>query len=110
MDDLESYNESIDTPLVSLFLDSDDELDDGEVLNELDEYVNARNFYPNKMINSMDGDDLPFQCMIGFRKLYLLRRVQKFFGFSLERFLDEDFASLSCFFSIIEQNQGSIPG
>ncbi|GJY01167.1 hypothetical protein Tco_0359319 [Tanacetum coccineum] len=77
MDDLESYNESIDTPLVSLFLDSDDELDDGEVLNELDE-------------------------------LYLLRRVQKFFGFSLERFLDEDFASLSCFFSIIEQNQGII--
>ncbi|GKD40054.1 hypothetical protein Tco_1260261, partial [Tanacetum coccineum] len=29
MDELESDNESIDTPLVSPFLDSDDELDDG---------------------------------------------------------------------------------
>nr|GEV78701.1 hypothetical protein [Tanacetum cinerariifolium] len=36
MDDLESDNESIDTPLVFPFLDSDDELDDGEVLNELE--------------------------------------------------------------------------
>ncbi|GJV60385.1 hypothetical protein Tco_1466485 [Tanacetum coccineum] len=43
--DSQSDNESIDTPLVSPFLDSDDELDDGEVLNELDEYGNARNFY-----------------------------------------------------------------
>ncbi|GJT78467.1 hypothetical protein Tco_1045192 [Tanacetum coccineum] len=41
MDDLESDNESIDTPLVSLLLDSDDELDDGKVL---------------------DGDDLSFPC------------------------------------------------
>nr|GEV31259.1 homeodomain-like protein [Tanacetum cinerariifolium] len=68
MDDLESDNESIDIPLVSLFLDSDDELDDGEVLNELDEYGNAGNFYPNRIINSIDGDDLAFPCMIGFRK------------------------------------------
>ncbi|GJY21759.1 hypothetical protein Tco_0394325 [Tanacetum coccineum] len=60
-DDLESDNESIDTPLVSLFLDSDDKLDDGEVLNGLDEYENAGNLYPNRIIDSMDGDDLAFQ-------------------------------------------------
>ncbi|GJS37509.1 hypothetical protein Tco_0535891 [Tanacetum coccineum] len=39
MIDSQSDNESIDTPLVSPFLDSDDELDDGEVLNELDEHT-----------------------------------------------------------------------
>ncbi|GKA10912.1 hypothetical protein Tco_0690345 [Tanacetum coccineum] len=69
MDDLESEDELIDTPLVSPFLDSDDESDDGEVLNELDEYGNAGNFYPNRIINSFDGEDLAFPCMIGFRKL-----------------------------------------
>ncbi|GJV48375.1 hypothetical protein Tco_1438587 [Tanacetum coccineum] len=61
LDDLKSDNESIDTPFVSPFLDLDDELDDGEVLNELDEYGNMGNFYPNRIINSMDGDDLAFQ-------------------------------------------------
>ncbi|GJV52870.1 hypothetical protein Tco_1448611 [Tanacetum coccineum] len=68
MDDLESEDELIDTPRVSLFLDSDDESDDGEVLNELDEYGNMGNFYPNRIINSLDGEDLAFPCMIGFRK------------------------------------------
>ncbi|GJZ02684.1 hypothetical protein Tco_0520645 [Tanacetum coccineum] len=68
MDDLESDNESIDTPFISPFLDSDDKLDDEEVLNELDEYGNDVNFYHNKIINSIDGDDLKFPCMIGFRK------------------------------------------
>ncbi|GJS37788.1 hypothetical protein Tco_0536170, partial [Tanacetum coccineum] len=38
VDDLEPDNESVDTPLVSPFLDSDDDSDDGEVLNELEEY------------------------------------------------------------------------
>ncbi|GJZ43690.1 hypothetical protein Tco_0590945 [Tanacetum coccineum] len=38
MNDLESDGESVDTPLVSPFLDLDDKLGDGEVLNELDEY------------------------------------------------------------------------
>ncbi|GKA92333.1 hypothetical protein Tco_0814258 [Tanacetum coccineum] len=33
MDDLEPDDESVDTPLVSLFLDSDDDSDDDEVLN-----------------------------------------------------------------------------
>ncbi|GJS38967.1 retrovirus-related pol polyprotein from transposon TNT 1-94 [Tanacetum coccineum] len=65
MDDFESDDRSIYTPLVSSFLDSDDESDDGEVLNELDEYGNARNIYRNRIINSLDGNDLTFPCMIG---------------------------------------------
>ncbi|GJW61829.1 hypothetical protein Tco_0111164 [Tanacetum coccineum] len=68
MDDSESDNESIDTPLVYPFLDSDDESDEGEVLNELDEYGNAGNFHPNRIIYSINRDDLAFPCMIGFRK------------------------------------------
>ncbi|GJX09256.1 hypothetical protein Tco_0199115 [Tanacetum coccineum] len=62
MDDLESEDELIDTPLISPFLDSDDESHNGEVLNELDEYENERNFYPNRIINSFDGNDLAFPC------------------------------------------------
>ncbi|GKB96907.1 hypothetical protein Tco_0983044 [Tanacetum coccineum] len=38
VDDLEPDDESVDTPLVSPFLDSDDDFDNGEVLNELEEY------------------------------------------------------------------------
>ncbi|GJT28679.1 hypothetical protein Tco_0908954 [Tanacetum coccineum] len=68
MDDLESDDESVDTPLVSPFLDLDDELGDREVLNELDEYGNAGNYYHNRIINNIDGDNLSFPCMIGFRK------------------------------------------
>ncbi|GJU31738.1 hypothetical protein Tco_1175327 [Tanacetum coccineum] len=67
MDDLESDDESINTPLVSPFLDSDDELGDGEVFNDLDEYENAGNFNRNRIINSIDGDELALPCMIGFR-------------------------------------------
>nr|GEU44282.1 hypothetical protein [Tanacetum cinerariifolium] len=52
MDDLESDNKSVDTPLVSPFIDSDDESDDKEVLNELNKYGNAGNFYYNRIINS----------------------------------------------------------
>nr|GEX01037.1 hypothetical protein [Tanacetum cinerariifolium] len=40
-DNLEPNDESIDTPLFSLFLDSDDDSNDGKVLNELEEYGNA---------------------------------------------------------------------
>nr|GEV71032.1 retrovirus-related Pol polyprotein from transposon TNT 1-94 [Tanacetum cinerariifolium] len=39
VDDLEPDDESVDTPLVSPFQDSDDDFDDREVLNELEEYV-----------------------------------------------------------------------
>nr|GEZ91990.1 hypothetical protein [Tanacetum cinerariifolium] len=69
MDDLESDDGLVDTPLVFPFLDSDDESDDGEVLNELDEYGNAGNFYRNRIINRLDREDVAFSCMIGFRKL-----------------------------------------
>ncbi|GJS53331.1 putative reverse transcriptase domain-containing protein [Tanacetum coccineum] len=46
IDDLELEDELINTPLISHLLDSDDESDDGEVVNELDEYGNAGNFLP----------------------------------------------------------------
>nr|GFA28082.1 hypothetical protein [Tanacetum cinerariifolium] len=68
MDDLEPDDESVNTPLVSHFLSSDDDSDDGEVPNELEEYRNARKLCRNKIINSIDGDDLTFQYMIGLRK------------------------------------------
>ncbi|GKE45880.1 hypothetical protein Tco_1473164 [Tanacetum coccineum] len=67
IDDLESEDELIDT-CVSPFLDLNDESNDGEVLTELDEYRSVRNFYPNRIINSFDGEDLAFPCMISFRK------------------------------------------
>ncbi|GJS76255.1 hypothetical protein Tco_0726136 [Tanacetum coccineum] len=68
MDDLEPDDEFIDIPLVSPFLDSDDYSDDGEVINELEKYGNAGTLCRKKVINSFDGDDFTFQCMIGFIK------------------------------------------
>ncbi|GJY78100.1 hypothetical protein Tco_0483901 [Tanacetum coccineum] len=68
MNDLEFDDESVDTPLVSPFLHSDNDSDDGEVINELIEYKNVRMLHREKAINSFDGNDLAFQCMIGFRK------------------------------------------
>ncbi|GKC07275.1 hypothetical protein Tco_0998885, partial [Tanacetum coccineum] len=68
MNDLESNDESIETPLVSPFPRSDNDSDDGEVLNELIEYENVGMLRREKAINSFDGDDLAFQCMIGFWK------------------------------------------
>ncbi|GJT28801.1 hypothetical protein Tco_0909076 [Tanacetum coccineum] len=41
MNDLESDDESVDTPLVSLFPHSDNDSDDGEMLNELIKYENV---------------------------------------------------------------------
>ncbi|GJT05495.1 hypothetical protein Tco_1332490 [Tanacetum coccineum] len=67
MNDLESDDESVDTPLVSPFPHSDNDLDDSEVLNELIEYENVEMLRREKAINSFNGDDLAFQCMIGFR-------------------------------------------
>ncbi|GJV35705.1 hypothetical protein Tco_1408182 [Tanacetum coccineum] len=68
IDDSESDSESNDMPLVSPFLDFDEESDDGEVINELNEYGNAGNFYLNRIINSVDGNDLAFHYMIGLTK------------------------------------------
>ncbi|GJS15504.1 hypothetical protein Tco_0409976 [Tanacetum coccineum] len=68
MNDLESDDELVDTPLVSPFPHSDNDSDDSEVLNELIEYETVVMLRREKAINSFDGDDLAFQCMIRFRK------------------------------------------
>ncbi|GKF70376.1 hypothetical protein Tco_0203433 [Tanacetum coccineum] len=68
MNDLESDDESVDTPLVSPFPHSDNDSDEGEVLNELSEYENVGVLHRERINNGFDGDDLAFQCMIGFRK------------------------------------------
>ncbi|GKA76853.1 hypothetical protein Tco_0783314 [Tanacetum coccineum] len=68
MNNLETDDESGETPLVSPFPHSDNDSDDEEVLNELCEYENVGMLRREKAINSFDGDDLAFQCMIGFRK------------------------------------------
>ncbi|GKB64379.1 hypothetical protein Tco_0920565 [Tanacetum coccineum] len=68
MNNLEFDDESVETPLVSSFPHSNNALDDGEVLNELIEYENVGMLHRERAINSFDGDDLAFQCMIGFRK------------------------------------------
>nr|GEX97240.1 hypothetical protein [Tanacetum cinerariifolium] len=68
MNDLESDDESVDTPLVPPFPHSDNDSDDGEVLKELIDYENVGMLCREKEINSFNGDDLAFQCMIKFRK------------------------------------------
>ncbi|GKB74019.1 hypothetical protein Tco_0935431 [Tanacetum coccineum] len=50
------------------FRDSDDDSDDGEVLNELEEYGNVGQLCLQRAINSFYRDDLACQCMIDFRK------------------------------------------
>nr|GEW22412.1 ribonuclease H-like domain-containing protein [Tanacetum cinerariifolium] len=51
MNDLESDDELVDTPLVSPFLDSNNNSDDSEVLNELYEYGDAGNIIMRKAYN-----------------------------------------------------------
>ncbi|GKF19914.1 hypothetical protein Tco_0068552 [Tanacetum coccineum] len=68
MNNLESDDEAVDTPLVSPFPHSDNDSDDEEVLNELCKYENVGTLHRERIINSFDGDDLAFECMIGFRK------------------------------------------
>ncbi|GJX20522.1 hypothetical protein Tco_0223199 [Tanacetum coccineum] len=60
--------QELHTPLVSPFPHSNNDLDDGEILNELNEYENVGTLRRERIINSFDGDDLAFQWMIGFRK------------------------------------------
>nr|GEX94063.1 hypothetical protein [Tanacetum cinerariifolium] len=62
-----SDDESVDTPFVFPFPHSDNDSDDGEVLNELIKYENVGMLRREKAINSYDGDDLAFQCMVRFR-------------------------------------------
>ncbi|GKC60154.1 hypothetical protein Tco_1087752 [Tanacetum coccineum] len=68
MDDLEFEDKLIDTTLVSPLLDSNDKSDDGEVIDESEEYRNAGNLYPSRIINSFYREDLAFSYMIGFWK------------------------------------------
>ncbi|GJV99720.1 hypothetical protein Tco_1554972 [Tanacetum coccineum] len=49
MDDLEPDDRLVDRPLVSPFLESDDDSDDKEVLNELEEYGNAGKLYQKRL-------------------------------------------------------------
>ncbi|GJS12182.1 hypothetical protein Tco_0368978 [Tanacetum coccineum] len=68
MNNLESDDEAVDTPLISPFPHSDNDSDGEEVLNELSECENAGTLCQERIINSTDGDDLAFEYMIGFRK------------------------------------------
>ncbi|GJT36593.1 hypothetical protein Tco_0927012 [Tanacetum coccineum] len=65
MNNFESDDESVDTPLVSHFPHSDNDSNDGEVLNELSEYENAGVLRQERIIISFDG-----------RKAYLLEDKQ----------------------------------
>ncbi|GJY88046.1 hypothetical protein Tco_0502674 [Tanacetum coccineum] len=68
MNNLEPDDEAVDTPFASPFPHSDNDSDDGKVLNELIEYENAGTLRQERIIYSFDGDDLAFECMIGFKK------------------------------------------
>ncbi|GKB65864.1 putative reverse transcriptase domain-containing protein [Tanacetum coccineum] len=94
---LESDDGSVDTPIISPFLDSDDKSDDGEVLNELDAYKNAENFYRNRTINSLDGNDLAFPYMIeGLKSMErnLVAIVRDVYVFVVSFTYDTDFVVL----------------
>nr|GEW47889.1 zf-CCHC domain-containing protein/DUF4219 domain-containing protein/UBN2 domain-containing protein [Tanacetum cinerariifolium] len=58
MNNLDSDDKSVDTPLVSPFPHSDNDSNDDEVLNELIEYENVGMLPRERAINSFDGDDL----------------------------------------------------
>ncbi|GJU56779.1 hypothetical protein Tco_1234545 [Tanacetum coccineum] len=68
INDPESDDGSVDTPLTYPFPHSDNDSDDEEALNELSEYENAGTLCRERIINSLNEDDLAFECMIGFRK------------------------------------------
>ncbi|GKG32700.1 hypothetical protein Tco_0430210, partial [Tanacetum coccineum] len=53
MNNLESDDEAVDTPFVSLFPHSDNDSDDGEVLNEIIECKNAGTLRRERIINSL---------------------------------------------------------
>ncbi|GKD08672.1 hypothetical protein Tco_1188357 [Tanacetum coccineum] len=61
---LTEHRTQVDTPLVSPFLDLDDDSNDGEVLNELEEYGNAGQLCRQREINSFDGDDLAYNIIM----------------------------------------------
>ncbi|GJW60417.1 hypothetical protein Tco_0109752 [Tanacetum coccineum] len=65
IDDIVSDTDFVDTPLICPFLDSHDEIDDGEVVNDI--YLNEECF--SKQISRFSERDLAFPCMIGFKKI-----------------------------------------
>ncbi|GJW62409.1 hypothetical protein Tco_0111744 [Tanacetum coccineum] len=68
INDPETDDGSVEAPLVSPFPHSDNDSDDEEVLIKFREYENAGSLCRERIINSLDEDDLAFECMIGFRK------------------------------------------
>ncbi|GJS78415.1 hypothetical protein Tco_0728296, partial [Tanacetum coccineum] len=56
MNNLKSDNEAVDTPLVSPFPHSDNDSNDGKVLNELIEYENTRTLRINLVSTHFDAD------------------------------------------------------
>ncbi|GJS30329.1 hypothetical protein Tco_0490949 [Tanacetum coccineum] len=64
INNLEPNDELVDTPLVPPFLDSDDDSDDGEVLNELEEYGNAW-----KLCRKKDNSLHFIKTIVGIKRL-----------------------------------------
>ncbi|GJV10219.1 hypothetical protein Tco_1351760 [Tanacetum coccineum] len=77
MDDLESNDESLDTPLVSPFLDSDDDSNDSDVLNEREEYGNTGKLCGKKDYNTIMVDGLE---SAGVNLVAIVRDVYVFVG------------------------------
>ncbi|GJU87388.1 hypothetical protein Tco_1294934 [Tanacetum coccineum] len=98
MRNLESDDESVDTPLVSPFPHSDNDSNDCEILNELSEYKSVGMVRRERIIIIFDGDDLAFQCMIGFRK----------FTFYLDPFLPMNIISRKAYNTIMVEGLESI--
>nr|GEY39631.1 zf-CCHC domain-containing protein/DUF4219 domain-containing protein/UBN2 domain-containing protein [Tanacetum cinerariifolium] len=76
MDDSESDTESYETPLVSPFLDSDDESDDGEVINELNESIalKARKESSDDDSSTSDSEDKEYGMSVrDFNKFFKRR-------------------------------------
>ncbi|GJX11874.1 zf-CCHC domain-containing protein [Tanacetum coccineum] len=78
VDGFEPDNESVDTPLVSPFLDLDDNFDDGEVLNELEEYDNARQLFCQRKLIVRWGDDFGILMhVLSLVDFLLSKKIQK---------------------------------
>ncbi|GJR47071.1 hypothetical protein Tco_1315174 [Tanacetum coccineum] len=84
MDDLEPEKELIDTPLVSPFLDSDDESADSRLLNELDEKFVAYfdPFLPMNIIMRRAYNTIMVEGLESTRRnlVAIMRDVYVFFG------------------------------
>nr|GEZ41599.1 hypothetical protein [Tanacetum cinerariifolium] len=77
MDDLEPDDELVDTPLVSPFLDTNDDSNDGEVLNELEEYGNTRQLCRQRAYNTIMVEGLESS---GKNLVSIVRDVYVFVG------------------------------